>query len=77
MSWHGPRTAGEWWSNRYIVSQLLSDHQRIGAGVMDVSFSQVSHHPPITAMHAESNRGWVYRQHYSCDVKFRGNLRVR
>ncbi|EDQ88766.1 uncharacterized protein MONBRDRAFT_32711 [Monosiga brevicollis MX1] len=37
---------------------------------------QVSHHPPVTALHAESERGWVYRQHYACDLKFRGTLRL-
>eukprot|EP00730_Choanoeca_flexa_P014782 TRINITY_DN6588_c0_g1_i3.p1 TRINITY_DN6588_c0_g1~~TRINITY_DN6588_c0_g1_i3.p1 ORF type:complete len:404 (+),score=73.93 TRINITY_DN6588_c0_g1_i3:136-1347(+) len=41
-----------------------------------VLVEQVSHHPPVTALHAESERGWIYRQHYSCDIKFRGNLRL-
>ena len=38
---------------------------------------QVSHHPPISAMHAESTNGWVLRQEYQGDVKFRGVMKVR
>eukprot|EP00052_Salpingoeca_macrocollata_P013271 m.103634 g.103634 ORF g.103634 m.103634 type:complete len:476 (-) comp18844_c0_seq3:87-1514(-) len=37
---------------------------------------QVSHHPPITALHSESQRGWVLRQEYKCDTKFRGTLKI-
>ena len=34
---------------------------------------QVSHHPPITAMHAESEK-WVMWQEYRLNIKFRGQV---
>ncbi|KXJ16295.1 oxysterol-binding protein 1 [Exaiptasia diaphana] len=34
---------------------------------------QVSHHPPISALHAESDH-WVFWQEYSLDTKFRGQF---
>eukprot|EP00053_Salpingoeca_punica_P010631 m.95391 g.95391 ORF g.95391 m.95391 type:complete len:456 (-) comp15448_c0_seq2:424-1791(-) len=37
---------------------------------------QTSHHPPITALHAESERGWFFREDYKCDTKFRGTLKI-
>lgn len=39
---------------------------------------QVSHHPPITTLHAESIKGWVLSEEYHCDTKFsiRGTLKV-
>ncbi|EGD79152.1 hypothetical protein PTSG_09883 [Salpingoeca rosetta] len=37
---------------------------------------QVSHHPPISAMHAESASGWVVKQEYQGVVKFRNVMRV-
>ena len=35
---------------------------------------QVSHHPPITALHAESDK-WVFWEEYKLDIKFRGQVR--
>lgn len=32
---------------------------------------QVSHHPPVTALHAESDK-WVFWEEYKLDIKFRG-----
>ena len=32
---------------------------------------QVSHHPPVTALHAESDK-WVFWEEYRLDIKFRG-----
>ncbi|XP_019852777.1 PREDICTED: oxysterol-binding protein 1-like [Amphimedon queenslandica] len=32
---------------------------------------QVSHHPPITALHCESDK-WVFWEEYKLDIKFRG-----
>eukprot|EP00040_Diaphanoeca_grandis_P006538 m.37813 g.37813 ORF g.37813 m.37813 type:complete len:707 (+) comp17763_c0_seq1:135-2255(+) len=37
-----------------------------------VVVEQVSHHPPVTCMHCESNTGWVYSQECSFNIKFRG-----
>lgn len=39
---------------------------------------QVSHHPPVSALHAESVHGWQYRHEYHCGTKFsiRGTLTV-
>jgi hypothetical protein len=37
---------------------------------------KVSHHPPITMLHAESVRGWRLVEEYRCDTKFRGTLKV-
>ena len=36
---------------------------------------QVSHHPPVTAVHAESDK-WVFWEEYNLDIKFRGQVRV-
>ncbi|EDQ92562.1 uncharacterized protein MONBRDRAFT_17243 [Monosiga brevicollis MX1] len=33
---------------------------------------QVSHHPPICALHATSERGWTFWQDFSMNSKFRG-----
>lgn len=38
---------------------------------------QVSHHPPVSSLNADSRHGWVLREDYCADVKFRGTLRVR
>ena len=35
---------------------------------------QVSHHPPVTALHAESD-SWVFWEEYKLDIKFRGQVR--
>lgn len=35
---------------------------------------QVSHHPPITAMHAESEK-WILWQEYTLNIKFRGQVK--
>lgn len=32
---------------------------------------QVSHHPPVTALHAESDK-WIFWEEYKLDIKFRG-----
>lgn len=48
---------------------------RPGAGFRAVG-EQVSHHPPITMLHAESPRGWRLVEEYRCDTKFRGTLKV-
>ena len=34
---------------------------------------QVSHHPPITALHVESEK-WVFWEEYKLEVKFRGQV---
>ena len=34
---------------------------------------QVSHHPPVTAMFAESEK-WVLWQEYNLNIKFRGQV---
>ena len=34
---------------------------------------QVSHHPPVTALHAESDN-WVFWEEYKLDIKFRGQV---
>ncbi len=36
---------------------------------------QVSHHPPVTAMYAESEK-WVLWQEYTLHIKFRGQVRL-
>jgi len=38
-----------------------------------VIVEQVSHHPPMTALHAESDK-WVFWQEYKLDIKFRGQV---
>ena len=37
--------------------------------------SQVSHHPPISAIHVESDK-WVFWQEYKLDTRFRGVVGV-
>ena len=37
---------------------------------------QVSHHPPITALHAEAEK-WVFWEEYRLDIKFRGQVSGR
>ena len=39
---------------------------------------QVCHHPPVSALHAESVNGWQYNHEYYCETKFsiRGFLKV-
>ena len=39
---------------------------------------QVCHHPPVSALHAESVHGWHYNHEYLCETKFsiRGTLKV-
>ena len=40
----------------------------------DILFLQkVSHHPPISAFHAESKH-WIFWQEYKLDTKFRGQV---
>ena len=34
---------------------------------------QVSHHPPVTALHAESDN-WVFWEEYKLEIKFRGQV---
>jgi len=36
---------------------------------------QVSHHPPVTALHAESDK-WMFWEEYKLDIKFRGQVRT-
>jgi hypothetical protein len=43
-------------------------HQEGGFCVVS---EQVSHHPPITALHVESDK-WVFWEEYKLDIKFRG-----
>eukprot|EP00911_Craspedida_sp_UC1_P002572 UC1_evm2s1907 len=38
---------------------------------------QVSHHPPISTMYAESTRGWSFSEDYSAIVKFRGTIKLQ
>ena len=35
---------------------------------------QVSHHPPVSALHAESDK-WVFWEEYCLDTRFRGLVR--
>ena len=37
---------------------------------------QVSHHPPVSAFHAES-QDWVFWQEYKLDTKFRGQVYLK
>ena len=36
---------------------------------------QVSHHPPVTAMHCESAK-WIFWEEYNLDIKFRGQVGI-
>ncbi len=38
-----------------------------------VVVEQVSHHPPVTALHAESEK-WIFWEEYKLDIKFRGQV---
>ena len=35
---------------------------------------QVSHHPPVSALHAESDK-WMFWEEYQLDTRFRGLVR--
>lgn len=37
---------------------------------------QVSHHPPVTTIYAESVAGWRFLEEYRADYKFRGTLKL-
>lgn len=43
------------------------------AGKYCVVSEQVSHHPPVTALHAESDK-WIFWEEYKLDIKFRGQV---